>query len=101
MALLNRGEVAFQGSPDVLMDRAKGHVRQIHAADHELDLLKEKYPVVSTSPSEDGWDVQVVADRLDGYAGEPIEPTLEHAYVYFMEYRLHEAWNGYDTGAQR
>lgn len=93
MALLNKGEVAFQGSPDALIDRAKGHVWQIEAIDSELETIKEKYPVISTVPSENGWEVQVVADRLDGCAGRAVEPTLEHAYVYFMEYRLHEAWD--------
>jgi len=38
-------------------------------------------------PAEEGWEVHVVADSLNGYDGEPVEPNLEHAYVYFMESR--------------
>ncbi|MFH1943065.1 MAG: ABC transporter ATP-binding protein [bacterium] len=88
MALLNLGEVAFQGPPDDLIDMAKGHVWQIDAIESELEAINEKYPVISTIPSEMGWEVQVVADALDGFPGKAIDPNLEHAYVYYMEYKV-------------
>lgn len=88
MALLNKGEVAFQGPPDDLIDIAKGHVWQIEAIDSELEAINARYPVISTIPSDTGWEVQVVADELNGYPGKVIDPNLEHAYVYFMEYKL-------------
>jgi ABC-type multidrug transport system ATPase subunit len=91
MALLNHGELAFHGSPDELIEMAKGHVWQIDAIDSELETIKEKYPVIATIPSESGWEVQVVSDSLHDYPGIPIEPNLEHAYVYFMEFELKEA----------
>jgi len=93
MALLNQGDVAYQGPPDDLVEKAKGHVWQINAIESELDAINEKYPVISTIPSEDGWEVQIVADKLDGYPANPIDPNLEHAYVYFMEYELGQAWH--------
>lgn len=94
MALLNNGEVVFNDAPDRLIDKAKGHVWLIEAIDSELDIIKEKYPVISTVPAEGGWEVQVVADKLDNFPGKQIDPNLEHAYVYFMEYELGQAWNG-------
>jgi len=90
MALLNRGEVAFNGPPHKLIEKASGHVFQIDAMDSELERIKERYSVISTIPSEGGWEVQVVADRIDGYKAKPIDPNLEHAYVYLMEYELHQ-----------
>ncbi len=98
MALLNKGEVAFQGPPDDLLKLAKGHVWQINAMESELEAINQEYPVISSIPSEAGWEVQVVADKLDDYPGKAIDPTLEHAYVYFMEYQLHEEWNKDDVG---
>ena len=50
------------------------------------DILKNSYPVISTIPTGDGWDVQFVADKVPDKKAVQIEPTLEHAYVYFMEY---------------
>ena len=93
MAMLNNGEVAYQGSPDRLIDQAKGHVWLIQALDSELDSIKERYPVISTVPAKNGWEVHVVCDKLNGFKGIPVEPNLEHAYVYFLEYTLGQSWD--------
>ncbi|MDZ7315686.1 MAG: ABC transporter ATP-binding protein [candidate division KSB1 bacterium] len=90
MALLDHGRVIFKGAPEKLIEEARGHVWQIRVGDAELEAVKAKYPVVTSIPAEDGWDVQIVAEELDGYQGMPIEPNLEHAYVYRME-RLGES----------
>jgi len=88
MALLNKGEVIFKDAPEKLIQEARGHVFQIEALDGDLEEIKEKYPVITTIPSENGWEVQVVADELKGFHGKEIDPNLEHAYVYRMEYGL-------------
>lgn len=90
MALLERGTVAFDGSPDDLINEAKGKVWLINANENEYLEISEKYPVISTIPDVDGWEIQVVADSINGYSGTIIEPNLEHAYVYFMETKLGE-----------
>ena len=36
---------------------------------------------------------QVVADAIDGYSHKAIEPNLEHAYVYYMDYLLKDKMN--------
>jgi ABC-type multidrug transport system ATPase subunit len=90
MALLNRGELKFTGSPDQLIEKAKGHVYRIKAFESDLDVIKSKYPVISTIPSDAGWDVDVVADETPDYSFDHIDPNLEHAYMYFMEYVLGE-----------
>lgn len=94
MALLNDGKLVFNAAPDKLIDKARGNVWLIEAIDSELDTIKEKYPVISTIPAESGWEVQVVADKLEDFPGKQIDPNLEHAYVYFMEYELGKSWNG-------
>jgi ABC-2 type transport system ATP-binding protein len=53
----------------------------------DLETIKQRYAVVTTAPSINGWNVEVVGERLEGYEGEPVKPDLEHAYVYFMESR--------------
>jgi ABC-type multidrug transport system ATPase subunit len=90
MALLNKGELTFQGPPDELVDMAKGHVFRIEAFESDLEIIKEKYPVISTIPGAEGWEVEVVADKLDDYNGKEIDPNLEHAYIYYMEYIIGE-----------
>lgn len=88
MALLDKGEVVFNDAPDELINMAKGSVWQLDVSQAEFDTVKEKFPVIATIPSDNGWEVQVVAENLDGYTGKEIEPNLEHSYVYFMEYKL-------------
>ncbi|MGQ8338118.1 ABC transporter ATP-binding protein [Sunxiuqinia sp. A32] len=90
MALLNRGEVAYSGSPDELVEKANGKVWLIKATESEYMEINEKYPVISNVPTSEGWEIQVVADEINGYYGENIDPNLEHAYVYFMESRLNQ-----------
>lgn len=85
MALLLEGRLAFHGLPPTLIEQARGHTFQIEAVDSELESIKENLVVISTVPSVNGWQVQVVADNLKGYQGREIEPNLEHAYVWFME----------------
>jgi len=84
-AMLNSGKLCFNGAPQDLIKLAKGHVWQVQTSGVEYDLIKAKYAVISTIPSEDGWEIQFVGDNIEIKDAIQIEPNLEHAYVYFME----------------
>jgi ABC-type multidrug transport system ATPase subunit len=90
MALLEKGRLVFEGPPDNLVAQARGHVFQMTVSNREFEDVKENYNVISTIPSINGWDVQVVAKDTGSYPSVLIEPNLEHAYVYFMEMVLNE-----------
>ena len=90
MALLNKGKLAFAGSPEGLIKKAEGSVWLIEATEAEYMQINEKYPVISTIPIDGGWEVQVVANEINGYQGKQIAPNLEHAYVHFMENKLNQ-----------
>jgi hypothetical protein len=62
----------------------------IQATEAEYLQINEKFPVISNVPNSEGWEIQVVADSINGYRGENIEANLEHAYVYFMENNLNQ-----------
>ena len=86
LALLNKGKLEFNGSPEELINKTKGHVWQVNTSGFEYEMLKEKYAIISTIPSEEGWEVQLVGNEINVKNAIEIEPNLEHAYVYFMEY---------------
>jgi ABC-type multidrug transport system ATPase subunit len=86
LALLNKGVLEFKGAPEELINKTRGHVWQVTTSGVEYDMLKDKYAIISTIPSEDGWEVQLVGDKIEAKNAIEIEPNLEHAYVYFMEY---------------
>lgn len=86
LALLNNGSVHFSGSPEELVKKAEGHVWQVNTSGFEYEMLKEKFAVTSTIPTAEGWEVQLVGDKIELENAVEIEPNLEHAYVYYMEY---------------
>lgn len=88
MALLNRGEVAFTGSPEEIIRQAEGHVWSLNVDEKEYVEVNQKYQVIATVMQKEGWKVTVVGDEVVGYDAEPISPNLEHAYVYFVEHTL-------------
>jgi len=85
MALMNLGQVGFYGSPQQMLAQAEGKVWRLKVTGDELFEIDRRYPVISTIPSGAGWEVQVVADAIEGFAAEPYPPNLEHAYVWYME----------------
>ena len=93
LALLNRGELKFEGSPDEMINLARGKVWEIFVTDLEYEEIKDKSPIISTIPTDGGMEIQVVADAIEGYSNKAIEPNLEHAYVYYMDYLLKDKMN--------
>jgi ABC-type multidrug transport system ATPase subunit len=88
MAMLNKGEVAFKGSPEGMINRVRGHVWQVMADNEEFNDLKSKYSVVSTIPADGKWELQLISNEKPHPAAVHANPNLEHAYVYFMENEL-------------
>ncbi|HZK03956.1 MAG TPA: ABC transporter ATP-binding protein [Bacteroidaceae bacterium] len=86
MALLNKGELFFRGSPEEMLKQADGKVWRLRVNNEEYQQINKIYPVISTIPCGLDWDIQVVADNMEGYSNAvSYPPNLEHAYVYFME----------------
>jgi ABC-2 type transport system ATP-binding protein len=92
MALMNKGVLSYKGAPERLIEMARENVWKISATDTEYHEIQEKYPIISSIPSNEGWEVQVVSKEINGYLGERIEPNLEHAYVNYMENELNQKW---------
>ena len=86
MALLNRGEVVYTGPPEELVNMSKGKVWQVTVDQAQFEKMKDDYHIITTIPSEYGWELEVVADNMNGLPAKEVEPNLEHAYVYFIEY---------------
>jgi ABC-2 type transport system ATP-binding protein len=94
IALLKEGRVVFDGPPEDLAAMARGKVWRVNIASPYLDSIKSKYPVVSAVPSEDGYQIRLVADHYPEGSAEEVEPNLEDAYVNFMrsDGSLEEDW---------
>ena len=89
MVLLSRGEISFKGSPTEMLDSAKGKVWRTEVDKKAYDIINKDYPIVSMVATDSShWMIEVVADELNGFGAENINPNLEHAYVYYMEKNL-------------
>ena len=90
MALLNSGQVHFQGSPEHFIQQSEGHVFKTSVSFDQMKAISAQYPVITSVPSANGYEIEFVADQVNGWDTTCIEPNLEHAYVYFMEYVANE-----------
>lgn len=85
LALLYGGKIVFKGPPHELIESAEGTVWKVIAPHEALDSLKERYPVVSTVPDADGYEVRLVAAESPDPTAVPLKPNLEDAYIHFMQ----------------
>jgi ABC-2 type transport system ATP-binding protein len=92
MALLNEGALIYSGTPDTLVDQARGFVWRAEVSPEEYEQLKQEFPIISTIPSGSGWEVQFVGEKPPQMKAEEVEPNLEHAYVHYMDNKV-KHWN--------
>lgn len=91
LALLNEGEIVYNGSPTKLAHAAQGKVWKVVADHLQMDSLKERYAVVSTVPAADGYEIRLVAEAPPTVGAqlladaEVVEPNLEDAYIHCMQ----------------
>ena len=89
VALLNHGQLKFMGTPEDMIGQARGKVWELFVTQDEYEEIKGKYPVIMTIPEDGGMRIQIVAEEVTEYADvKSIEPNLEHAYVYYMDFVL-------------
>lgn len=98
IALLNNGKIVFEGNPLELVKMAEGHVWKIVIDERELDEIKKNYNIITTVPVNGNLELKIVGRELDKYSGERIQPTLEDAYVYFMETQVGKKISDEDLG---
>ncbi len=92
MALLNEGALVYEGTPDQLVDQAKGFVWRAEVNQEEYEHMKEEFPIISTIPSGTGWEIQFVGEKPSNMNAYRVDPNLEHAYVHYMDNKLSH-WN--------
>lgn len=94
LTILNLGKIVYTENPENLLKNARGKTWILKIRHDELSSLKENVSVVSLIMQPDHVAVRVVAEEVNGFSAEQVEPNLEDAYIYFMEIqtgtKLHE-----------
>lgn len=91
LAALRQGQVVFQGTLAELLSEARGKVWSLttHGPKPEGDMV-----IVSALSTGDGMQYRLVGDlRMAG--AQPVEPTLEDAYVWLMHPRERTVLNAH------
>ena len=92
MTLLNKGQISFIGTPEELINRAEGKVWRAVVHDDTFQKINDDFPVITTVPVANGWDIQIVAEEKPCEGAELFKPNLEHAYVYFIDSKF-DLWH--------
>jgi ABC-type multidrug transport system ATPase subunit len=84
LAVMNRGQIIYSGTPADLTRRAEGKVWRVPVTEEEMVTLRQRYPVTEVLRSDGGLVLRVVAEAVDHPLATPTEATLEDAYVWLM-----------------
>lgn len=89
IAILDDGQILFQGPPPQLIAQASGHVFEVAPSAEDAEAIEARYEIVSTNVSNGQIVLRGVAatDALPPQATLVAEPTLEESYLAFMEAR--------------
>lgn len=84
VAVLNEGELLYQGTVSDLIDMAEGKVYTAQISRQELPRLKEKFIVTSMLTLGNNVMVRFIADRKPFASAKTCEAGVEDAYMYLM-----------------
>lgn len=95
VAVLDRGQLVFQGSPAELVSKASGEVWEVEADADEWLRIEGRYPVLSSRVANGRMQVRLLAADAPVPRARQAEPTLEDGYVAVIKgWRCEEVQRG-------
>lgn len=84
IAVLNVGEVIFQGTVTELLQRVEGKVYSAEISMQELEKVKERYLVTGILNTGNVANVKIIAEKTPFSNAKPCSADVEDAYMYLM-----------------
>ncbi len=84
IAVLNEGEIIFNGTVSKLLQMVKGNVYQAQVSSAEIAQLKEQFLVMGILTSGSISTVKIVSDEKPLKNAEQVQADVEDAYLYLM-----------------
>jgi ABC-type multidrug transport system ATPase subunit len=81
IAVIRAGRLVLHATPEEMLRRANGRVFRALLRPEDLSRAQKELPISGLIRRADGVQVRYVADRPALPASEPVEPTLEDAYL--------------------
>lgn len=85
VALMADGRLLSHENPETLARRLDGDVYRCVVPRAELGKLKQSFQVCQTVQRADGVQLRLIADEPPTADAEPVTPTLEDAYLAYVE----------------
>ena len=90
IALLSGGALRWRGTPEGLLDAARGTVWELMTTPHELPAVQERGILTRAVRTPEGVRVRLVAPVAPTASATPVEPDLEDAYMHAAHATLHQ-----------
>ena len=87
VAVLNRGDLCYLGTPADMTRMAEGHVWQVEMAPAEFEAQRKKLHLVHHMREGEIIRVRCLAERAPWSGAKKVNPTLEDAYLYLLSER--------------
>lgn len=85
IAIMNSGEILWQGTVSELLRNAEGKVYTINAHKKYLPQIKQQYIVTGMLVQSEYTTVRIISENIPNLQGAvPTEPNLEDAYMYCL-----------------
>lgn len=85
VAILNHGEIIFQGSISKLLESAKGKVYTTEITQQELIEFKQKYKVINMHQNGMNIACRFISDKIPDVECVQCEPTVEDSYICMLK----------------
>jgi len=86
IAVLNNGQVAYNGGLKELIKRGKGAVWSCTLQNvQELDEMKRNHTVISSQYFENSIEVRILSKQKPNTSSVALEPSIEDAYMLLLE----------------
>ncbi|MBS4220411.1 ABC transporter ATP-binding protein [Bacillus sp. FJAT-49711] len=81
VAVINHGEVLFQGSTDDLAEKAKKVVWELAAPFSEYDKVEKEYVIISSRKEKDRVVFRIISKETPKGEVIPVQPSIEDGYM--------------------
>src|SRR5512141_87699 len=85
IAIINKGRRIMHAAPECILRAVEGKVWKWVVSSDEFARLKQTHLISNTARRSDGVHVRVVADQKPDSDAQPVDASLEDAYLYFVQ----------------
>lgn len=85
VAVLNKGKLIFDDTPDRLVDQARGQVWEVAIDPMQYEDYEARYRVVSSRTMDRQMHLRIVSETAPSADAQAATPTLEDGYIAVMQ----------------